>query len=246
MHRNLKKQLQENQTLESQLARTQALANIGTVTCMIAHEINNLLTPLLNYSQLALQHPEDSELAKKAINKAEQNCNRICEIMQSMLSVASGDEKKQETANLCGLIDQIFQCLCRDFSKDGIGVRIKIPVELEITAVRPHIQQVLMNLILNARDAMLEKGGILTIYAEKNAENILIEICDTGIGINSANLSKVFDPFFSTKRDEPNSKGGTGLGLAFCKKIVESHGGSISVESKPQKGAKFRIILPQR
>ena len=247
LHKNLKQQLQENRTLESQLARTQALANIGTVTCMIAHEINNLLTPLLNYSELALRHPEDEQLSQKALNKTMQNCNRICEIMQSMLSVASGGkENETETANLCGLIDQIFQCLCRDFGKDGIEVRIKVPAELELVAVRSQIQQVLMNLILNARDAMLEKGGVLTIYAEKDANTVIIDVCDTGVGIRPADLSMIFDPFFSTKRNEQNSDGGTGLGLAFCKKIVESHGGSISVESQPHKGAKFKIILPQR
>ena len=246
LHKNLKQQVQENRTLESQLARTQALANIGTVTCMIAHEINNLLTPLLNYSQLALSHPEDSELTQKALSKTAQSCNRICEIMRSMLSVASGEGEKKEAANLSVLINQVFQCLCRDFSKDGIDVRVHVPAELEIIAVKPQMQQVMMNLILNARDAMLEKGGVLTIYAEKNKGGTFIEISDTGVGINAANLSKVFDPFFSTKRNEQNSNGGTGLGLAFCKKVVETHGGSISVESQPNKGAKFKIILPQR
>lgn len=106
-----------------------------------------------------------------------------------------------------------------------------------------------MNLILNARDAMLPRGGVLTIKATENSDVTYVEVTDTGCGIEPADLESVFESFFTTKRDEnspsKHKHSGSGLGLAFCKKIVEAHDGCISVESKPSQGSTFRITLPK-
>jgi signal transduction histidine kinase len=229
-----------------QMSQLEALANIGITTSMIAHEINNLLTPLANYAALALNNPEDIALSKKALVKTANNCKRATNIMQSILKVANGDNTKHNT-NLKLLVDDIFNCLCRDFSKDNIKVNIDIPGDLEIYAVPIDIQQVLMNLILNARDAMLSRGGSLTISARCDSQQIEIQVADTGSGIAFEDQVLIFDPFFSTKKNDDNTSemGGSGLGLAFCKKAVEEHNGQISVRSKMMEGTTFLITLPK-
>lgn len=247
LHRRLKDLQQQNNDLKSQFYQLQHLANMGTVSHMIAHEINNLLTPLKSYSALALQNIDDKALCEKALQKTTRNCERASKIMDSMLAMADGKKQEKEEIELRSLVDDIFTCLCRDFAKDSITVEISIPEDLTIRVVPVQIQQVLMNLILNARQAMLPGGGVLTIRAAERNDAVEIEIKDTGDGIEHDVLERIFDAFFTTKIDKNSSsnRSGTGLGLAFCKRIVERHDGLISVESKPADGTKFRIILPK-
>jgi len=248
LHKQLQEQQRENTALKSQIGRLQSLANIGTATCMIAHEINNLLTPSANYAALALKNPDDKALTEKALQKAMRNCEQASKIMESMLAVANGETKEKKEVPLTALVEDVFQCLCRDFAKDGITVNLKISEDLKIWAVPVLIQQVLMNLILNAREAMLGGGGVLTIEAQTTIDAIEIEVRDTGCGIAADDLENIFEPFFTTKENKkPQSqRSSSGLGLAFCKQVVEEHGGCISVESEPAKGTSFKIILPKR
>lgn len=247
LHKQLQEQQQENSALKSQISQLQSLANIGTSTCMIAHEINNLLTPSANYAALALENPDDKALAEKALQKAILSCELASKIMESMLAVTNGETEKKKEAPLIGLVEDIFQCLCRDFAKDGITVKLQIPEDLKIWAVPVQIQQVLMNLILNAREAMLD-GGVLTIEAQTTADAVEIEVRDTGCGISADDLENIFEPFFTTKGDKQAEaqRSGSGLGLAFCKQVVEEHGGCISVESELAQGTSFKIVLPRR
>ena len=247
LHKNIAEQQVQNDILRSQVEQLQSLANLGTVTCMIAHEINNLLTPPANYSALALKNPDDKALTEKALQKTIQNCDRASKIMESMLAVVNNKSCEKKSSRLASLVEEIFSCLCRDFAKDGIMVNIRIPEELMVWAVPVQIQQVVMNLILNARDAMLPKGGVLTAKAEDAGESIKIEISDTGAGIKPDDLERIFEPFFTTKANGKSlgQRSGAGLGLAFCRKIVDEHNGSISVESRPNEGTTFAIKLPK-
>ena len=248
LHKNLEFHQKQNKDLKSQLAGIQHLANIGTVSHMIAHEINNLLTPLKNYATLALEHPDDKALTAKAFQIIIRNCERSSKVMESMLSLANGRTQQKSQIRLLELIEEIFTCLCRDFAKDGITVDIQVPEQLTVRVVPVQFQQVLMNLVLNARDAMLSRGGVLTIKAAETNDTVGIEITDTGDGIKPDDLKNIFETFYTTKNDRDNSSeySGTGLGLAFCKKIMDEHNGLISVESKPAQGSKFRIILPKQ
>jgi len=249
LHKNLAYQQQKNHDLKLKVGQLQALANIGTTTCMIAHEINNLLTPLSSYAELALKDSEDTGLSQKALQKTVTNCRRASKIMQTMLAMANGEAVEKRGVELYSLVDEIFTCLCRDFAKDGITVNIRIPADLEIFVVPVQIQQVIMNLILNARDAMLPRGGVLTITARSAADAVEIEVSDTGCGIQQKHLDKIFESFFSTKDREnektPSRDSGFGMGLAFCKKVIDYHNGSISVRSTPNKQTHFKIVLPQ-
>jgi signal transduction histidine kinase len=247
LHKYVEEQKQENDALKFQLAQIQHLANTGTISFMIAHEINNLLTPLRNYAAVALENPDDKNFVEKALQKTVRNCERASNIMESMLALANGQIQEKKNARLLALVEEIFTCLCRDFAKDGITVEIHIPEELTVWCVSVQIQQVIMNLILNARDAMLPRGGILCIKASENNDAVKIEVSDTGEGIEPADLKNIFDSFFTTKTNKstPSENSGAGLGLAFCKKIITEHEGLISVESKSTKGSKFKITLPK-
>jgi signal transduction histidine kinase len=248
VHRNLTKQREESDALKLQISKLQALANIGTTTCMIAHEINNLLTPLSSYAELALNNLDDNGLTEKALSKTFRNCGRASKIMESILAVVNGESQKKKESVLLVLVEEIFSCLCRDFTRDSITVNIEIPDDLTVCGVPVEIQQVLMNLILNARNAMLPGGGVLTIKGRQTDETVQIEVSDTGVGIEQDDLEKIFEPFYTRKRDKklPGQTCGSGLGLAFCRKVVESHDGSLSVASEPAKGASFIITLPKQ
>ena len=247
LHKYIEEKKQENDALKSQLAQIQHLANTGTISHMIAHEINNLLTPLKNYAAFALENPDDKSFVEKALRKTVRNCERASNIMESMLALANGQTQEKKNARLLALVEEIFTCLCRDFTKDGITVEIHIPEELTVRCVPVQIQQVIMNLILNARDAILPHGGILCVKATDTNDAVKIEVSDTGDGIEPADLKNIFDSFFTTKTNKNTSSeySGAGLGLAFCKKIIEEHDGLISVESKSSMGSRFKITLPK-
>lgn len=247
LHRDLQRRQAENAALKSEVQGLGHLANMGVASYMIAHEINNLLTPIGTYAGLALENPDDVELGKKALGKAVRNCERASKIMDSMLALANGRSQEKENCGLAELVEEVFGCLVRDFSKDGITVDVQIADDLEVWAVPAQIQQLLMNLILNAREAMLKRGGILRIKAENSEREVKITVCDTGEGIEPSDLKEIFEPFFTTKNEgnSPSGRLGSGLGLALCKRVVEAHDGTISVQSKPAEGSTFKIVLPR-
>lgn len=245
LHKQLADQQTTNNQLQSQIDQLQTLANIGMISAMVAHEINNILTPLENYAQLAIRNPDDEALIIKTLHKTAANSKRASKILESIVAMATGPELVKADYNLNALVDDVFLCLARDFARDNINVCIHVPEDLTVRAQPVCLQQVLMNLILNARQAMLPKGGNLTISATQLHGSVRIEVADTGCGIEPANLAKIFQPFFTTKDNKSKpQRPGAGLGLAFCKKVVDGHNGVISVESELGCGATFKIILP--
>jgi signal transduction histidine kinase len=238
-------QQRENKELKAKLTKLQAMANLGKVSAIVAHEINNILMPLGNYAQAALANPQDKELTEKALQKTVQNSARASEILESIMSMVNGETAEVRECRLAKLVNEVFSCIGRDFEKDGMKVKLDIPADLTIYAVPVQIQQVIMNLVLNAYEAMQPRSGTLSVKAWKQDDEIVITIADTGCGISSENLDKIFEPFFSTKTpNSPAGRTGSGLGLAFCMEIVEAHNGTISVQSETGKGAEFKITLP--
>jgi len=246
LHRHLAEQTQVNTELELQLEQMQALATIGMVSAMAAHEMNNILTPVSNYARLCIKHPDDKQLVQKAIKKAIVNTENASKILESLLAMANGKQQEKRPHCLRHLVDQVFTCIARDFSKDKIKVIIDIPDDFEVWGEGVCLQQVLMNLILNARESMLDSGGQLMISAQEMDDYVLLTVSDTGCGIESHNLKRIFEPFFTTKNQTTFQQSGTGLGLCFCKKVVENHRGTISVESQQHEGTTFKISLPIR
>lgn len=236
--------------LRQQLTESQRLATIGTIAAVIAHEFNNLLTPIVSYSQFALQSAQsetpDLELIKKALSKAFQSSSKAGKICQSMLGLARG-ESSLGVVPVQKVIDEVLLVLARDPQKDGVALRVQVQPGLMIQGDAVQLEQVLLNLLINARQAMLGRGGSLTIKAGLNesADEVRIQVIDTGPGIPEKLQAKIFEPFFTTKgtarRGEPR---GTGLGLSICKEIVERHNGRIEVASEVGKGTMFTIHFP--
>lgn len=246
LHQCLTQKEEENSSLRSQNMQLQALATLGSATCMIAHEINNLLTPLTTYAALAVQNPDDAELARKVLDKTVRNCQRASKIMQSVLAMANGQKQQRDEVCVKALVEQVFTCLCRDLAKDGITVQTSIPDDLRVNCVAVQIEQVLMNLILNARDAMLPGGGVLKLTASLDGQDVVLVVSDTGKGIPAEHLTSIFRPFFTTKTGKNSPAGsGSGVGLAFCKRIVDAHGGEIGVSSHVNQGSTFTLRLPR-
>jgi signal transduction histidine kinase len=237
--------------LREQLTESQRLATIGTIAAVIAHEFNNLLTPIVSYSQYALQSAEsetpDMPLIKKALSKAFQSSDKAGKICSSMLGLARGHSSFGQV-NVHKVIDEVLMVLARDPQKDGIALRVQVQPELLVWGDHIQIEQVLLNLLINARQAMLGKGGSLTVKAARADDaddEVRIQVIDTGPGIPAKLISKIFDPFFTTKGTTRNGEAkGTGLGLAICKEIVEHHKGRIEVLSEVGRGTNFSIYLP--
>ena len=247
LHKRLETQQDRNAQLMSHVKQLQPLANIGTISAIIAHEINNILTPLGSYAQLALKNPDDNALKDKALQKVVHNSRRASEILESILGMANGESQLKKRCLLSGLVDDVFTCMVRDFSSDGINAKIDIDGELAVFVIPVQFQQVLMNLILNARKAMLPGGGVLNIKARNGGESTVIEISDTGCGIKKDDMENIFQPFFTTRTADSAIIGsGAGLGLVFCKEIIEAHEGYISVKSEVGAGTTFEIVLPCR
>lgn len=235
--------------LRQQLTESQRLATIGTIAAVIAHEFNNLLTPIVSYSQFALQSAEsespDMDLIRKALNKSYQSSAKAGRICTSMLGLAKGESIFGQVG-VQRLVDETLIVLARDPKKDGIALRVQIQPELSVHADPVQLEQVLLNLLINARQAMLGKGGSITIKAQQTeSSEVRIQVIDTGPGIPERLIPKIFQPFFTTKGTARKGETkGTGLGLAICKEIVEHHQGRIEVESEVGKGTTFSVYLP--
>lgn len=234
------------QLVREGLTQSHRLATLGTLASIIAHEYNNILTPIISYAQMALANEEDTELLKKAVVKALQGAERAAKISSSLLGFSSGNDD-QPNSKLQHAIGEAINCLARDPSKDGIELTIDVP-DLIIMIKPIDLQQVLLNLILNARQAMRPHGGQLHISATHDHNTVFITIADTGPGIPEKICKTLFEPFVtvrSSSQSEPGKAKGTGLGLCICRDLIRNAGGSISVISEPGKGATFHITLPK-
>lgn len=241
--------LDELSLLKEQLTQTQRLATIGTIAAVIAHEFNNILTPVISYSQYALQSAEsdkpDYELMKKALSKSFAGATKAGRICNSMLGLARG-ESTHGDVSVQTLIDETLLVMARDPQKDGIALRVQSPSDLLVRGDAVQLEQVLLNLLINARQAMAGKAGSITIKATADDAWARLAVIDTGPGIAEKHLPRIFDPFFTTKGTvRRGEQRGTGLGLAICREIIDAHGGRIEVTSELGKGTTFTLVLPR-
>lgn len=235
--------------LQSELIETQRLATLGTLSAVVAHEFNNMLTPILNYckyaSDSAKSDKPDLEFIGKSLEKSHMLAERASRICRSMLDMARGGSSHQ--AFLAQkLVDETLQVLARDPQKDGIALRVQVQPGLMIEGDIIQLEQVMLNLLINARQAMLGRGGSITIKATESDEGMArIQIIDTGPGIPQRIQSRIFEPFFTTKGTTKKGESrGTGLGLHICQEIVQRHNGRIELKSEVGKGTTFSVVLP--
>ncbi len=236
---------QQIEILTRQLQHAQKLTSLGELVSTTTHEFNNVLMTIINYAKMGLRCRDDAT-RDKALGKILTAGEKAARITNSILGVARNRSDGFEPTDLAKLIDDSLVLLEREMNKYRISVDRQIGAVPEALANANQIQQILLNLLINARQAM-PQGGHLLIKLEHDPESnmVVIVIRDNGSGIPADRLPRIFDPFFSTK-DGPDEtgKGGTGLGLSSCHNIVESHRGRIRVQSTVGKGTAFTIMLP--
>ena len=233
-------------TLRNEVEHAQRLAAIGTIAAGVAHEINNLLTPVLGYLQLLESCPEDQDIRRKAIDRSLSGIEAAAQVTRAMLDFSASDQEPP-LANIAEALGATLDCLARDPAKDGIAFSSRVLPGLFVKMRPTALQQVLLNLILNACRVMRGRGGELRVEAANEPDaTTIITVADTGPGIPEDIADRLFEPFVrSGKADESGGAGrGSGLGLAVCKQLVEAAGGRIKAESTPGRGATFTIIVP--
>ncbi len=234
----------EVEQLKRQITVLQRISSLGVLSSSIVHELNNALTPILNYAKLGLRS-SDPEFQRKAFERILDGAQRATAIAGGVLGLVRPRADRQEPADLARLVEDVLLITAKDLQKHRVQVDYRIR-QRAIAAVQPsQIQQVLLNLVINARQAM-PNGGTLTITIGRDPTGrwAEIQIADTGTGIAPADLKRIFEPFFSTKAADATGLGGTGLGLPVCRDIVEAHKGRLRVESRPGQGATFTLRLP--
>jgi signal transduction histidine kinase len=231
--------------LKEQLAQAQKLTALGELVGTTTHEFNNVLMTILNYAKMGLRH-KDAATRDKAFDKILAAANRAAKITNSILGFARNRSQSLEPTDLVKVIDDSLVLLEREMSKYRIRVEKQIEVVPPAMANGNQIQQILLNLLINARQAMSQGGTILIkLGYDASAQMVDLVVRDTGCGMTPEVLHRIFDPYFSTKAGpDATGKGGTGLGLSMCREIIEAHRGRIRVDSTPGRGTAFTIKLP--
>ena len=241
----LNQMIRELDKKTEQLIQKEKMAALGTLTSGVAHELNNPLSNISSSAQILIEELEDEDLEfkKSLLAGIEEQVEKARDIVKSLLEFAREKEFTPGPANLLGLVKSALK-LVRGEIPPEIDIKVDIAETIEVELDRRRMSQALINLIFNGVQAMEGVGGTLTIAAEQNEEDsrVTLEVADTGIGINSKNLAKIFDPFFSTK----DVGRGTGLGLYVTYGIIQKHHGEISVHSEPGRGTSFILSLPLR
>ncbi|MBA7635115.1 Sporulation kinase E [subsurface metagenome] len=234
--------ISERKKMEEQLIVTDRLASIGELASGIAHELNNPLTGIIGFSELLLNKdiPEDVREDLQVINR---EAKRTSQVVKNLLTFARKHETTKQLVDINQAIKSVLDLRAYEQKVHNIAIVTNFDPELpEITADIFRLQQVFVNIIINAEYFMVQSHGrgTITITTKVKGNTILASFADDGPGIKKEHLRHLFDPFFTTKEVGK----GTGLGLSICHGIVTEHGGQIHAESEPGKGATFIVELP--
>src|SRR5262249_42799830 len=227
------------------LLQAQRLSSVGALASSVAHEFNNILTTIINYAKIGLRAQGNETARTEALEKILKGSQRAATIVNSMLGFARNNSSQRERTDLAALVEEVLVLTDKDLRSHHIQVEKKFQGRPCVTVVPAKIEQILLNLIINARQAM-PRGGRLRIEIRENPGTNMAEIRvgDTGVGIPPDQLRLIFEPFYTTKQPDEHGHGGTGLGLSVCRQIIEQHQGRIRVESVVGKGSTFTVKLP--
>jgi len=238
----LKERNERLKKIENELIRANRLSSLGELAGSIAHEIKNPLISIQGFAK-RIQKTKDMDKIEKYSRLIDREAGRLYDVLSRLLDFSRMQGPRIEDVSVNEIVDDTVLFMehhltrfknveLRVFKADGLPI---------IQADRLHIQQSLVNLIMNAAQAM-PGGGTIEITTGMDDNNIFISVKDTGVGIKKENMDRIFEPFFTTKE-----KGeGTGLGLSLCKKLIEANKGRIEVESKEGEGSIFRILIPYK
>jgi len=226
--------------LEEQLQISEKMASIGLLAAGVAHEVNTPLTGISSFTQMLLQNAEPDDPTTKVLEKIERQTFRAAKIVNGLLNLARPAQTDSAAVDVNVVINDVLSLLEHQLRTGRIQVRKELSSSpLLVQGVEYKLQQVFLNLFLNARDAM-PRGGWLTIATREDESGAAVEVADTGSGIPPEQLSRIYDPFFTTK----DLGKGTGLGLSITYGIVQEHGGTVTCDSAVGQGTRFMLSLP--
>lgn len=239
---SLERQLE---VLAAELRQARRMAALGELVSTTTHEFNNILMTVINYAKLGLRHKDDAT-RDKALTKILEAAGRAEKITNGVLGIARNRGHERAPTDLAKLIESSLVLLEREMQKYRVVIEAQFEPSPLALACGNEIQQVLLNLLTNARQAMPRGGRIVIRVAPDVAANTVdLTVRDSGTGIPAEQLPKIFDRYFTTKAGpDASGKGGTGVGLAMCREIVEAHQGKIRVESTVGVGTAFTLKLP--
>ena len=236
---------EEVEALRRQVVALQRVSSLGVLAGGICHELNNALTPILNYAKLGLRNP-DPAYHQRAFEKILAAAQRASAITGGVLGLARPHADRREPTDLVRLAEEVILLVGKDLTRGRVRLDFQAAGRPFARVNPAQIQQVLLNLIINAKQAM-PQGGTVRLHVGENPALRMVElvVADTGVGIAPGDLRRIFEPFFTTKTGPDSSGlGGTGLGLSVCRDIVEAHHGRLRAESRVGQGTTFTLRLP--
>jgi signal transduction histidine kinase len=237
----------EADQLRQQLLQAQRLSSVGAIASSVAHEFNNILTTIINYAKLGLRPTADEQARTQALERILKGGHRAAGIVSSMLGYARANAARRIPTDIARLVEEALILTEKDLSKHRIHIDRRFHARPVAPVIPGQIEQILVNLVINARQAMPRGGRLLIEVRENPAAGMAeVRIADSGVGISPDRLRLIFEPFYTTKEPDENGHGGTGLGLSVCRQIIEQHHGRIRVESVVGKGSTFTVKLPLR
>jgi signal transduction histidine kinase len=235
------------EALRRQVIALQRISSLGVLAGGVFHELNNALTPILNYAKLGLRNP-DPAYRERALTQIVEAAQRAGTITRGMLGLSrpGGSLEHREPTELVRLVREVISLVEKDMAKYRVRLDVKLTGDPWARVHPAQIQQVLLNLLINARQAMPEGGTVrVRLGLDAAGRRAELSVNDTGVGIAPSDLRRIFEPFYSTKTSpDAAGQGGTGLGLAVCRDIVEAHHGRLRAESRLGQGSTFTLILP--
>lgn len=236
---------QENQILKQRLIEAQKLTAMGELVSTTTHEFNNVLMAVINYARMGLRH-KDETTRNNCFEKIAAAGEKAAKITTGVLALAKNRSNTMEPTHLQAIVEDTLVLLERELRRYRIDVDFQAADVPQALANGNQIQQVVLNLLVNARQAMPQGGRLVVRLSYDEAAGMVdLLVRDHGVGIAQEQLPHIFDPFFSTKSGpDATGKGGTGIGLSACRDIVESHQGKIRVQSTPGVGTAFTIRIP--
>lgn len=248
---------------QTELDSTSRLETLGLLTGALAHEFNNILTPVLSYARVALERPEDLELCHRALERAAIGVERASRIASSVLRLAGPDNDPRSAESCCpaAALEGALACLPQPLDALGIELRTDIPDQTQLAVPQTDLEHVLLNLLLNSCRAIGKGdggGGVIEVAASNAAPSadacstwngagppppmLALTIRDDGPGIDDLTRAGLFQPFQKSGSSDAQSHG---LGLAICRRLIEAAGGTITIEANSARGAAFVISLPR-
>ena len=237
--------VEEWEALRRQVVELQRVSALGVLAGSVCHELNNALTPILSYAKLGLRNP-DPEFRRRAFEKIQEGAERAAAITGGVLGLARPRADLRSATDLSRLAKEVILLTAKDLSNHRVRVDFRAEGHPHARVNPAQIQQVLLNLVINARQAMPEGGTVkVAVGLDPTGRLAEVSVADTGRGIAPADLRRIFEPFFTTKSGpDETGLGGTGLGLSVCREIVEGHRGRLRAESRVGRGTTFTLRLP--